>query len=75
MVPEDRDAALLLDIVTVVRKIEGFVEGVDYLEFANDRMLRYALERQLIVVGEAARRLSDSLKNTTPSIPWNQSSA
>jgi len=54
MVPEDRDAAILLDIVNAVRDIEGFVDGVDFLEFANDKMLRYAVERQLIVVGEAA---------------------
>lgn len=70
MVPEDRDAALLLDIVNAVRDIEDFVEGVDFLAFANDKMLRYAVERQLIVVGEAAKRLSDSLKRTTPSVPW-----
>lgn len=55
MVPEDRDAAILLDIVNAVRDIEGFVEGVDFLAFANDKMLRYAVERQLIVVGEAAK--------------------
>jgi uncharacterized protein with HEPN domain len=70
MVPEDRDAALLLDIVNAVRDIEGFVEGVDFPGFANDKMLRYAVERQLIVIGEAARRLSDTLKETIRSVPW-----
>lgn len=71
MVPEDRDEALLLDIINALRDIQGFVEGVDFLEFDNDKMLRYAVERQLIVVGEAAKRLSDSLKSATPSVPWS----
>lgn len=57
MHPEDRDAALILDIVLAARDIEGFVSDIDLKTFESDKMLRYAVERQLLVIGEAARHL------------------
>ena len=33
-------------------------------------MIRYAVERQILVIGEAAKGLSNSLKEKTPEIPW-----
>lgn len=32
--------------------------------------MRYAVERQLLVIGEAARRLSESFRNGIPGVPW-----
>jgi uncharacterized protein with HEPN domain len=34
-------------------------------------VLRYAVERQLIVIGEAAKHISDSSKLRHPQIPWS----
>jgi uncharacterized protein with HEPN domain len=70
MVPEDRDAALIYDLITAAREIEQFVTNVEYRRFETDKMLRYAVERQLIVIGEAARRLSENFRKATPAIPW-----
>lgn len=70
MAPEERDAALLLDLMTAVEEIESFLAGADFNRFQSDRLLRYAVERQLIVIGEAARRLSESFKALTPAVPW-----
>jgi uncharacterized protein with HEPN domain len=33
-------------------------------------MLRYAVERQIHVIGEAARRVSDTFSGNHPEIPW-----
>jgi uncharacterized protein with HEPN domain len=60
MAPEERDAALLLDLITAAREIESFLAGVEAARFESDKLLRYAVERQLIVIGEAAKRLSES---------------
>ncbi len=70
MAPEERDAALLLDLMTAAREIEDFISGVDIERFQSDKLLRYAVERQLIVIGEAARRLSESFRSSTPDVPW-----
>lgn len=33
-------------------------------------MLRYAVERQLVVIGEAANHISENFKMAHPEIPW-----
>lgn len=71
MLPEERDAALILDIVLAARDIERFVSDIDLKKFESDKMLRYAVERQLLVIGEAARHLSENFKKNVPSVPWS----
>lgn len=71
MLPEDRDAALILDIIYAARDIEGFVTGINLVDFESDKMLRFAVERQLLVIGEAAKHLSEDFKKNVPSIPWS----
>jgi uncharacterized protein with HEPN domain len=67
---EERDAALLFDIITAAREIQEFLTGIDFEAFQSNRLLRYAVERQLIVIGEASRHLSESFRARTPNIPW-----
>ena len=35
-------------------------------------MVRYAVERQLMVIGEAANHISEKFQNGHPEIPWRQ---
>jgi uncharacterized protein with HEPN domain len=70
MSPEDRDAAYLWDILTAGREIASFLLGVTFHRFTTDKMLRYAVERLLIVIGEAARKLSPAFQGEHPDIPW-----
>ena len=70
MRPEDRDTAHLWDMREAAREVLEFIEGVHYARFASDKVLRYAVERQLHVIGEAARRISVSFKEAHPEIPW-----
>lgn len=70
MRPAERDAALLWDMLEAAREIAGFVESLTPAKFDADRRTRYAVERQLLVIGEAARSVSDELKRAQPAIPW-----
>jgi len=70
MLPEEKDAALLWDMLKAAKEIVQFVEGVKYTEFQSNKMLRYAVERQVLVIGEAAKRISVVFKNIYPQIPW-----
>jgi len=68
--PPDRDAATLLDLVNAARLVVSFVEGIDYAAFQADAKTQSATIHQLLVIGEATKRLSDEFKNGNPSIPW-----
>ncbi len=70
MRPEDRDVAFLWDMREAAREIMEFTQGIKYVHFASQKMRRYAVERQLVVIGEAARRVSTSFKEAHPEIPW-----
>ncbi len=67
----DRDRTLLLDIVLASRKIQQYVAGVDGETFEQSTLLQDASVRQLEILGEAARRLSQPMRDSYPDIPWS----
>ena len=71
MQPEDRDAAYLWDMLDAARMIEGFTTGVRFDQYMGDRKLQSAVERALEIIGEAARRVSDTFKSAHLEIPWH----
>jgi uncharacterized protein with HEPN domain len=71
MQPEDKDAALLWDIKEAALDIIEFTSGRTSHQFESDKMVRYAVERQILVIGEAAKGISSALKEKTPDIPWS----
>jgi len=72
MQPEQRDIALLWDILEAARRATGFVQGKTYLDYAASPLLQYAVERALEIIGEAASRLSEGFLKAHPEIPWRK---
>lgn len=48
------------------------MDNVSHEEFLRNRLLQDGVIRQLEVMGEAARNLSEDLRNEHPQIPWRQ---
>lgn len=69
---ESRDAAYLWDIVDTSRSVREFTAGLTPHDYLVDRKLQLAVERALEIIGEAARRVSDSFKADHPEVPWRQ---
>ena len=63
----------LADIVTAIARIDAYVADIGGLEaFMLDRYLhRDAVERQLLIVAEAARKLRGQVDDLEPGIDWN----
>ena len=72
MPPEDRDAASLWDMSKALRKILRYAAGKTIKKLQGDEVLTDALIRQFTVLGEAAGRISPSLRAQHPGIPWRQ---
>ena len=70
MQPEDRDLAYLWDMQEAARDILSFVESIEFVHFSSNKMIRYAVERQLLVIGEASKGVSEAFKEAHPEIPW-----
>lgn len=71
MSPEERDPAYLWDMLDRARQVTDFVHGLSFESYVDDLKTRSAVERALEVLGEAARRVSDSFKSQHPEIPWS----
>jgi uncharacterized protein with HEPN domain len=53
-------------------QIERYTDGVSHDDFMENRLLQDGVIRQLEVMGEAARNLTEDLRNEYPNIPWRQ---
>lgn len=72
MPAEKSDDAYLWDIVDAANAIRGFVAGRTFADYEATRMFRRAVERELEILGEAARHLSESFQAGHPNIPWRR---
>ena len=70
MRPEDRDLALLWDMRAAARSISEFILDVKYSRFEQDKLLRSAVERQFLIIGEAAKQVSPGFQQAHPEVPW-----
>ncbi len=71
MQPDAKDMARLWDMLDASRAIASFIEGRSFTEFQANRMVRNAVERNLEIIGEAARSISQHTRDGYPDIPWS----
>ena len=69
------DAATILDIVLACRRIRRFAQGVDEQAFRRDEQKHWAAVSQLLIIGEAVKRLSAGFVAKHRAIPWSQIAA
>lgn len=64
------DLTPLLDILLAVNRAIEFTKGCDASAFHADERTRWAVYSQIIVIGEAAVRISRDFQRDHPEIPW-----
>lgn len=65
-----RDEAVLLDMLTAGRRIVEFKDGIDKDDFLEDLKTQSAVLHQLMILGEAAKRLSPETRERSSEVPW-----
>jgi len=65
-----RDDAVLLDMINAAQRIMDFKQGMDRQEFLEDPKTQSAILHQLMILGEACKRLSLETRGRAPQIPW-----
>ena len=59
------------DILISMRKIQRYISGLDFKAFEGSELLIDALVRNLEIIGEASRAISDEIRAQWPDIPWH----
>jgi len=68
-----RDYKLYLrDILKAMESIEKFVEGMNFEEFQKDDKTSSAVVRKFEVMGEAAKRVPEHIKQKYQQVPWKE---
>lgn len=70
MQPDIKDMARLWDMLDAAKTAVEFTKTISFECFLDDRKTRNAVERNLEIIGEAARGVSQETRECSPSIPW-----
>ena len=53
-----------------IAAIEQFTSEIDFAAFSQNLEKVYAVSRAIEIIGEAVKRLPDSIRSQYPDIPW-----
>jgi uncharacterized protein with HEPN domain len=62
----------LQDIAECIEKVGRFLEGKSFSDFANDALVHDAVVRNLEIISEASRHITEELKAEVPEVPWRK---
>jgi uncharacterized protein with HEPN domain len=66
---ERDDSIYLRHILDAGNRIAEYLEGIDHARFDDGHLIQDAVIRQLEIIGEAVKRVSNTLRNSYPEIP------
>lgn len=69
---ELEDASYLWDMLEAARSVVDMVAGMTFVQYQQDRKTRRAVEREVEIIGEAARKVSTLFQQLHPEIPWRK---
>jgi len=64
------DSLYLRHIREAIHKIGQYTKGVSRTSFEKNSLIQDAVIRQIEIIGEASKRLSEALRTSNPDIPW-----
>lgn len=70
--PKRGDMELLEDIKEAIKRIEFYTGKMSYEQFLQDIKTQDAVVRNIEIIGEATKNVSDKLKKNSPQIPWKK---
>jgi uncharacterized protein with HEPN domain len=65
-----KDADIIKDIKECITRIISYTKGMEYGDFENDFKTQDAVIRNVEIIGEATKLLSNNLKSNYSDIPW-----
>jgi uncharacterized protein with HEPN domain len=72
MLPNNRDAGFIWDMLQAIAKIQQFTANLSFEDYLDSVLVQSAVERQLEILGEAAGRISPDFRSTHSDINWRR---
>lgn len=58
------------DILDCIKKIERFIDGMDFNDFVEDDRTSSAVIRKLEIIGEATKNIPQDIRRKYKELPW-----
>lgn len=68
--PRKRWKFRLRHIIEAIERIEEYTQGMSYDDFRQDQKTIDAVVRNFMIIGEAARIVTEYVKDEYPDVPW-----
>ena len=66
------DREFILDMLIACNRILEYAEGLNFEKFSKSSMVVDAIIRNIEILGEAAKKISENIKNKYPEIDWQK---
>lgn len=66
------DFVFIEHILDSIRAIEEFSREITEKELTSNRLRQSAIVREIEIIGEAAKNISDDFKNKNKEVPWKE---
>ncbi|RMD91582.1 MAG: DUF86 domain-containing protein [Calditrichaeota bacterium] len=67
---EKSDKVFLIHMLDSISKIEQYLEGIEKEEYDKNTLIQDGVIRQLEIIGEAVKNISNALKKSNAQLPW-----
>ena len=64
------DAVYLKHILDAINRIEEYTQNIKHRDFIKNHLIQDGVIRQIEIIGEAAKRVSNGIKEKYKDIPW-----
>lgn len=68
----EQDKLYVSHVLEAIEKIEKFVAGAEFKDFSGSELIQSGVMRELSIIGEAAKQLSEDFKTTHGDIHWKE---
>jgi len=67
-----RDQDYLSDILEAIKRIKIYTKGMTFSQFIKNNKTQDAVVRNIEVIGEATKHLSNEFRKKHPQVPWKE---
>lgn len=60
------------DIITFIKRIESYIQGLNFENFRENQLVINAVIRNLVLIGEASKNLSSETRKKFSNVPWSE---